>query len=200
MKKRREWSNSEIRALTRGESMHYYSTGQHYYTKSDWYVWFFGNTTRYSIFHTFLLKYGEGELVSYTDLTRTEKVGAVRLKIDSVKSTIREGLALGFIDAYKSEKDRRVTVYTFNPSILEEISDYCFMMRRNRMWEAASFISNSSTESINKKLAKAGMREEWMESISNFISKLAQTAKATFGEDQLPNVIPLKRNQKGKSG
>ena len=97
MKKRREWSNSEIRALTRGESMYYYSTGQHYYTKSDWYVWFFGNTTRYSIFHTFLLKYGEGELVSYTDLTRTEKVGAVRLKIDSVKSTIREGLAFGFL-------------------------------------------------------------------------------------------------------
>ena len=108
-------------------------------------------------------------------------------------------MALGFIDAYKSEKDRRVTVYTFNPSILEEISDYCFMMRRNRMWEAASFISNSSTESINKKLAKAGMRHEWMESISNFISKLAQTAKATFGEDQLPNVIPLKNNQQNKS-
>ena len=67
------------------------------------------------------------------------------------------------------------------------------------MWEAASFISNSSTDSINKKLAKAGMRQEWMESISNFISKLAQTAKATFGEDQLPNVIPLKSNQKSKS-
>ena len=143
MTKKREWSNSEIRALTRGESLHYYSTGQHYYTKSEWYIWFFGNATRHSIFHTFLLKYGEGELVSYTDLTRTEKVGSVRLKIDSVKSTIREGLAMGFIDAYKSEKDRRVTVYTFNPSILDEISDYCFMMRRNRMWESASFISNS---------------------------------------------------------
>ena len=67
------------------------------------------------------------------------------------------------------------------------------------MWEAASFISNSSTDSINKKLAKAGMREEWMESISSFISKLAQTAKATFGEDQLPNVIPLKKQPKSKN-
>ena len=90
-------------------------------------------------------------------------------------------------------------MYTFNPSILDEVSDYCFMMRRNRMWEAASFISNSSTDSINKKLAKAGMREEWMESISSFISKLAQTAKATFGEDQLPNVIPLKKQPKSKN-
>ena len=196
MKTKRQWTNSGMRALTRGESMQYFSLGQHYYTKSDWYIWFFRNSTRYSIFHTFLWKYAEGEMVTYTDLTRSEKVGSVRLKIDSIKSTLREGLALGFIEAYKSEKDRRVTVYTFNPSILDEISDYCFMMRRNRMWESASFISNSSTDSINRKLAKAGMREEWMESITSFISKLAQTAKATFGEDQMPNVIPLKKQSK----
>ena len=41
-------------------------------------------------------------MVTYTDLTRSEKVGSVRLKIDSIKSTLREGLALGFIEAYKS--------------------------------------------------------------------------------------------------
>ena len=185
-----------MRALTRGEAMSHYSRGQHYYVKSDWYVWFFGNPTRYSIFHTFLWKYGNGEMVSYTDLTQTEKIGSVKLKIDSIKSTIREGLALGFIDAYKAENDRRVTMYSFNEKILEEITDYCFMMRRNRMWESASFISNSSTDSINRKLAKAGMREEWMQSITSFVSKLAETAKATFGDDQMPNVIPLKKQPK----
>ena len=114
-----------MRALTRGEAMAHYSRGQHYYVKSDWYVWFFGNPTRYSIFHTFLWKYGNGEMVSYTDLTQTEKIGSVKLKIDSIKSTIREGLALGFIDAYKAENDRRVTMYSFNEKILEEITDYC---------------------------------------------------------------------------
>jgi len=106
-----------MRALTRGEAMAHYSRGQHYYVKSDWYVWFFGNPTRYSIFHTFLWKYGNGEMVSYTDLTQTEKIGSVKLKIDSIKSTIREGLALGFIDAYKAENDRRVTMYSFNEKI-----------------------------------------------------------------------------------
>ena len=34
----------------------------------------FSNATRYTIFHTFLWKYGNGEMVSYTDLTRTEKI------------------------------------------------------------------------------------------------------------------------------
>ena len=192
MKNIRQWTNSEMRALTRGESMHYYSMGQHYYTKSKWYIWFLGNSTRHTIFHTFLWKYGEGEMVSYTDLTRSEKVGSVRLKIDSIKSTLREGLTLGYIEAYKSEDDRRVTMYTFNSAIMDEISDYCFMMRRNRMWEAASFVSNSSTDSINNKLAQAGMKSEWIDSINSFISKLALTVKKKFGEDQLPNVIPFR--------
>ena len=192
MKTKRQWTNSEMRALTRGESMQYFSLGQHYYTKSDWYIWFFGNSTRYTIFHTFLWKYGEGEMVTYTDLTRSEKVGSVRLKIDSIKSTLREGLALGFIEAYKSEKDRRVTVYTFSPTIVDEVSDYCFMMRRNRMWEAASFVSNSSTDSINHKLAKSGLKPEWLDSINNFISRFAFTVQKKFGEDQMPNVIPIK--------
>tara|TARA_X000000368_G_scaffold125926_1_gene98851 strand:+ start:4046 stop:4642 length:597 start_codon:yes stop_codon:yes gene_type:complete len=196
MGKKRNWSNNEMRSLTRGEAMHYYSTGQHYYTDRDWYIWFLGNATRYSIFQTFLWKYGNGEMVSYTDLTRTEKIGSQRLKIDSIKATIREGLSLGYIEAFKSEKDKRVTMYSFDQSILQEVTDYCFMMRRNRMWESASFISQYSTETTNKELATAGLKKDWLDSISKFISLFAITAKNAFGEDQLPNVVPLKEVDK----
>ena len=196
MSKKRSWTNSEMRSLTRGEAMRYFSTGQHYYTDKDWYIWFFSNATRYSIFHTFLWKYGEGEMISYTDLTRTKKVGSQRLKIDSIKATIREGLAHGYIEAFKSEKDKRVTMYTFNTDILQEVTDFCFMMRRNRMWEAASFVSQDSTGTINQELANAGLKKEWLVSINNFISVLAGTVKATFGSEHLPNVIPIKENTK----
>ena len=196
MSKKRSWTNSEMRSLTRGEAMRYFSTGQHYYTDKDWYIWFFSNATRYSIFHTFLWKYGEGEMVSYTDLTRTKKVGSQRLKIDSIKATIREGLAHGYIEAFKSEKDKRVTMYTFNTDIIQEVTDFCFMMRRNRMWEAASFVSQDSTGTINQELANAGLKKEWLVSINNFISVLAGTVKATFGSEHLPNVIPIKENTK----
>lgn len=196
MGKKRNWSNNEMRSLTRGEAMHYYSTGQHYYTDRDWYIWFLGNATRYSIFQTFLWKYGNGEMVSYTDLTRTEKIGSQRLKIDSIKATIREGLSLGYIEAFKSEKDKRVTMYSFDQSILQEVTDYCFMMRRNRMWESASFISQYSTETTNKELATAGLKKDWLDSISKFISLFAITAKNAFGDDQLPNVVPLKEVDK----
>ena len=196
MSKKRSWTNSEMRSLTRGEAMRYFSTGQHYYTEKDWYIWFFSNATRYSIFHTFLWKYGEGEMISYTDLTRTKKVGSQRLKIDSIKATIREGLAYGYIEAFKSEKDKRVTMYTFNTDILQEVTDFCFMMRRNRMWEAASFVSQDSTGTINQELANAGLKKEWLVSINNFISVLAGTVKATFGSEHLPNVIPIKKNTK----
>lgn len=196
MKNKRNWSNSEMRSLTRGEAMHHFSKGEHYYVDKDWYIWFLGNATRYSIFHTFLWKYGNGEMVSYTDLTRTEKIGSQRLKIDSIKATIREGLSLGYIEAFKSEKDRRVTMYSFDQSILQEVTDYCFMMRRNRMWESASFISQSSTDSLNKELARAGMKFDWLESINKFVSLFAETAKNTFGQDQLPNVIPIKKRKK----
>tara|TARA_B100001769_G_scaffold53121_1_gene38407 strand:- start:1164 stop:1760 length:597 start_codon:yes stop_codon:yes gene_type:complete len=196
MGKKRNWSNNEMRSLTRGEAMHYYSTGQHYYTDRDWYIWFLGNATRYSIFQTFLWKYGNGEMVSYTDLTRTEKIGSQRLKIDSIKATIREGLSLGYIEAFKSEKDKRVTMYSFDQSILQAVTDYCFMMRRNRMWESASFISQYSTETTNKELATAGLKKDWLDSISKFISLFAITAKNAFGEDQLPNVVPLKEVDK----
>ena len=196
MKNKRNWSNSEMRSLTRGEAMHHFSKGEHYYVDKDWYIWFLGNATRYAIFHTFLWKYGNGEMVSYTDLTRTEKIGSQRLKIDSIKATIREGLTLGYIEAFKSEKDRRVTMYSFDQSILQEVTDYCFMMRRNRMWESASFISQYSTDSLNKELARAGMKFDWLESINKFVSLFAETAKNTFGQDQLPNVIPIKKRKK----
>ena len=36
-----------------------------------------------------------------------QKIGSQRLKIDSIKATIREGLTLGYIDAFKSEKDKK---------------------------------------------------------------------------------------------
>ncbi|MAG46070.1 MAG: hypothetical protein CMD93_01150 [Gammaproteobacteria bacterium] len=196
MKNKRNWSNSEMRSLTRGEAMHHFSKGEHYYVDKDWYIWFLGNATRYAIFHTFLWKYGNGEMVSYTDLTRTEKIGSQRLKIDSIKATIREGLTLGYIEAFKSEKDRRVTMYSFDQSILQEVTDYCFMMRRNRMWESASFISQYSTDSLNKELARAGMKFDWLESINKFVSLFAETAKNAFGQDQLPNVIPIKKGKK----
>ena len=196
MKNKRNWSNSEMRSLTRGEAMHHFSKGEHYYVDKDWFIWFLGNATRYAIFHTFLWKYGNGEMVSYTDLTRTEKIGSQRLKIDSIKATIREGLTLGYIEAFKSEKDRRVTMYSFDQSILQEVTDYCFMMRRNRMWESASFISQYSTDSLNKELARAGMKFDWLESINKFVSLFAETAKNAFGQDQLPNVIPIKKGKK----
>ena len=64
------------------------------------------------------------------------------------------------------------------------------------MWESASFISKYSTETINKELAKAGMKKDWLESINKFISVFAITAKNVFGDDQLPNVIPIDKTSK----
>ena len=87
-------------------------------------------------------------------------------------------------------------MYSFDESILQEVTDYCFMMRRNRMWESASFISKYSTETTNKELARAGLKKDWLDSISKFISLFAITAKNAFGEDQLPNVVPLKGQDK----
>ena len=197
MKNIRHWSDSELRSLAKGEFTHYASTGQHYYTDKDWYIWFLGNATRYSIFQTFLWKYGDEAMVSYTDLTQTEKIGSQRLKIDSIKATIREGLNLGYIEAYKSENDKRVTMYSFNESILQEVGDYCFMMRRNRMLESASFISVQSTEDINKELTNASMKKEWLDSINKFITLFARSAKALFGEDELPNVVTKDKIKKG---
>ena len=152
---KRTWSNLDARSLLHGEFHHHYGQGFHAYDKSDWHVWFFGNTTKYAIFFLFLHKYGKGEMVSYTDLTQTKKIGQVNLKIDSIKSTIREALELDFIRSFKSDDDKRITLYDLNPAIVGEIADYCFSMRRNRMIEASKFIHSDTTLKINTELGEA---------------------------------------------
>ena len=81
VKPKREWSNSDIRSLVQGEFHNYFGQSQHNYLKSDWFVWFLSNSTRYAIFFLFLQKYGKGEMVSYTDLTLTKKIGLITLKL-----------------------------------------------------------------------------------------------------------------------
>ena len=172
MKKiKRTWNNLDARSLLHGEFHHHYGQRFHAYEESDWYVWFFGNPTKYAIFFLFLHKYGKGEMVSYTDLTQTKKIGQVSLKIDSIKSTIREALELGFIRSFKSDDDKRVTLYDLNPDIVEEIADYCFSMRRNRMIEASKFIHLDTTLKINSELGKAirSNGDEIIEAISSTV-------------------------------
>ena len=48
------WKNSDIRALTLGESHHFVSTNMHSYGNADWYKWFFSNGTRLAIFGVFI--------------------------------------------------------------------------------------------------------------------------------------------------
>ena len=45
------------------------------------------------------------------------------------------------------------------------------------MLESASFISINSTDSINKELANASMKKEWLESINKFIELTARTTE-----------------------
>ena len=40
------------------------------------------------------------------------------------------------------------------------------------------------------------MKFDWLESINKFVSLFAETAKNAFGQDQLPNVIPIKKGKK----
>ncbi len=102
-----------------------------------------------------------------------------------------------FVELGKGKMERATVITDSDHEVhASRTNDYCFMMRRNRMWESASFISNYSSDSINNKLVQAGMKEEWVESINNFITKMALTFKAKFGEDQLPNVIPIKKETK----
>jgi hypothetical protein len=168
---KRTWSNLDARSLLHGEFHHHYGQRFHAYEKSDWYVWFFGNPTKYAIFFLFLHKYGKGEMVSYTDLTQTKKIGQVSLKIDSIKSTIREALEAGFIRSFKSDDDKRVTLYDLNPDIVGEIADYCFSMRRNRMIEASKFIHADTTLKINTELGEAirSNGDEIIEAISSTV-------------------------------
>ena len=151
----RHWNNSDARSLLLGEFHDLHGRSYHSYQEAEWYVWFLGNPTRYAMFFLFLHKYGKGEMVSYTDLTQTKKIGQVSLKIDSIKSTIREALEAGFIRSFKSDDDKRVTLYDLNPDIVGEIADYCFSMRRNRMVEASKFIHSDTTLKINNELGEA---------------------------------------------
>ena len=152
---KRSWANADARSLVRGEFHHHYGQQFHGYQNAAWYIWFLGNATKHAIFFLFLHKYGKGEMVNYADLTQSKKIGGVNLKIDSIKSTIREALELDFIRSFKSDDDKRITLYDLNPAIVGEIADYCFSMRRNRMIEASKFIHSDTTLKINTELGEA---------------------------------------------
>ena len=184
-----KWKNSDLRALTLGESHHFISTNMHSYGGADWYKWFFSNGTRLAIFGVFIYAYGKGDLVSYSDLTKAEKIGSVPLKLDSIKATLREAISLGFVKSYKSEEDKRVTLYQFNPDLMQEIGDWCFETRRNRMYEMALFVSEDTTLEINNRL-KGTIRREWIESINTFVGSIALAVKEKYG-DKMENVTPI---------
>ena len=194
-KPKREWSNSDIRSLVQGEFHNYFGQSLHNYRKSDWFVWFLSNSTRYSIFFLFLQKYGKGEMVSYTDLTQTKKIGQVNLKIDSIKATIRDGLELGFLQSFKSDDDRRVTLYDFNPRIIHEVADYCFCMRRNRMIETASYIHSETTLKVSKELENA-VTDEWAEAVSSTVDAVSGVLESKFGVTNLKNITPISKKKK----
>ena len=194
-KPKREWSNSDIRSLTLGEFHSYYGQSLHTYHKSDWFVWFLSNSTRYAIFFLFLKKYGKGEMVSYTDLTLTKKIGLVNLKIDSIKSTIRDGLELGFLQSFKSDDDKRVTLYNFNPHIIHEVADYCFCMRRNRMIEAAAYIHSETTLKVSNELKNA-LTDEWVEAVNTTVDAASAVLESKFGITKSENIIPISKRKK----
>ena len=173
---KRKWSNADARSLLLGEFHNYFGGSYHAYQESEWYVWFLGNPTRYAMFFLFLEKYGKGEMVSYTDLTLTKKIGQVNLKIDSIKSTIRDALELELINSYKSDDDKRVTLYTLNPDIINEVTDYCFCMRRNRMIESANYIHGETTQKVRKELDKT-ITDEMVEAITATIQVASKALK-----------------------
>ena len=194
-KPKREWSNSDIRSLVQGEFHNYFGQSLHNYQKSDWFVWFLSNSTRYSIFFLFLQKYGKGEMVSYTDLTQTKKIGQINLKIDSIKATIPDGLELGFLQSFKSDDDRRVTLYDFNTRIIHEVADYCFCMRRNRMIETASYIHSETTLKVSKELENA-VTDEWAEAVSTTVNVVSEVLESKFGVTHLKNINPISKKKK----
>ena len=104
MKNKRIWNNSEMRSLTRGEAMRYFSTGQHYYRDQDWYIWFLGNATRYAIFQTFLWKYGNGEMVSYTDLTEQRKLDLKDSRLIQLKQQLEKALVSAILRLLNPKK------------------------------------------------------------------------------------------------
>jgi len=185
----RHWNNSDVRSLLLGEFHDLHGRSYHAYQEAEWYVWFLGNPTRYAMFFLFLQKYGSGEMVSYTDLTLTKKIGQVNLKIDSIKSTIRDALELKYIKSFKSDDDRRVTLYDFNSEIVQEVADYCFCMRRNRMVEASRFIHTDTTLKINNELGEA-IRSDG-DGIIEAISSTVEYANRAL--DKVKKVSPLNK-------
>jgi len=185
----RHWNNSDVRSLLLGEFHDLHGRSYHAYQEAKWYVWFLGNPTRYAMFFLFLQKYGSGEMVSYTDLTLTKKIGQINLKIDSIKSTIRDALELKYIKSFKSDDDRRVTLYDFNPEIVQEVADYCFCMRRNRMVEASRFIHTDTTLKINNELGEA-IRSDG----NGIIEAISSTVEyANRALDKVKKVSPLNK-------
>ena len=174
----RHWNNSDVRSLLLGEFHDLNGRSNHSYKEADWYIWFLGNPTRYAIFFLFLQKYGLGEMVSYTDLTLTKKIGQVNLKIDSIKSTIRDALELKYINSYKSDDDKRVTLYDFNSGIIQEVADYCFCMRRNRMMESAKYVHLDTTLRVSKELNAAITKDSMLDALTTIVEHTNQAVKA----------------------
>jgi len=73
--------------------------------------------------------------------------------------------------------------------LMQEIGDWCFETRRNRMYEMALFVSEDTTLEINNRL-KGTIRREWIESINNFVGSIALAVKQKYG-DKMENVTPI---------
>jgi len=189
----RHWNNSDARSLLLGEFHDLHGRSYHSYQEAEWYVWFLGNPTRYAMFFLFLHKYGKGEMVSYTDLTQTKKIGQINLKIDSIKSTIRDALELKYINSYKSDDDKRVTLYDFNSGIIQEVADYCFCMRRNRMMESAKYIHLDTTLKVSKELNEAITKDSMLDALSSIVEHTNRAVEA-----KLSNKNQLKLSSKAK--
>ncbi len=197
-KPKRQWNNADARSLLLGEFHNYFGGSYHAYQESEWYVWFLGNPTRYAMFFLFLEKYGKGEMVSYTDLTLTKKIGQVNLKIDSIKSTIREALELEYIKSFKSDDDRRVTLYDLNPEIVPEVADYCFYMRRNRMMESAKYIHSDTTLKVSKELNDALTKDSMLDALSAIVDHTNKAVEAKIGRKKKQNLTPVPKKKSAK--
>ena len=197
-KSKRQWSNADARSLLLGEFHNYFGGSYHTYQESEWYVWFLGNPTRYAMFFLFLEKYGKGEMVSYTDLTLTKKIGQVNLKIDSIKSTVRDALELDYIKAFKSDDDGRVTLYDLNTEIVQEIADYCFCMRRNRMMESAKYIHSDTTLKVSKELNNAITKDSMLDALSSIVEHTNKAVEAKIGKKKKLNLSSVSKKKSAK--
>ena len=185
----RHWNNSDARSLLLGEFHDLHGRSNHSYQEAEWYVWFLGNPTRYAMFFLFLQKYGKGEMVSYTDLTQTKKIGQVNLKIDSIKSTIRDALELKYINSYKSDDDKRVTLYDFNSGIIQEVADYCFCMRRNRMMESAKYVHLDTTLRVSKELNAAITKDSMLDALTTIVEHTNQSRRSETKQQETIKTI-----------